>query len=291
MNDKTLDPDDPENLVDVAEPHELCQVLTGALYAVMVKIHDSLKKRYAKQDGTSEFSASGKALYVGAERFKRMIFRALDYLPPGEISFADYGRAIIASDQASHPDATQGREWLREEFVRRGMAADRHGARGGGAVRAPGGREARPPDPRRQRLGRLRLRQPQPRLLRIPPDFPFRVRPRLDSRKTYYLHGGVKKPIRECIFKVSWDAIEPNPPGSWLPENRQITVGTTLAIDWETRKVRARLTSGWEAGRADRDALLQRLDRKGLLVPGRARRRRPTGRRSAARSRPSWRAT
>jgi len=100
-NDKTLDPEDLENLVDVAEPHELCQVLTGALYAVMVKIHDSLKKQYAKRDGTSEFSASGKALYVGAERFKRMVFRALDYLPPGEISFAD--KALLDEEFAQPP--------------------------------------------------------------------------------------------------------------------------------------------------------------------------------------------
>ena len=48
-----------------------------------------------------------------------MIFRALDYLPPGEASFADYGRAILASDQASYPDDDQERRWITEEFVRR----------------------------------------------------------------------------------------------------------------------------------------------------------------------------
>jgi hypothetical protein len=104
-------------------------------------------------------------------------------------------------------------------------------------------------------------------LLRIPAEIPFRVRPRLDTSKTYYFRGGVKKPIRECIFKVSWDEIEPNPKGSWFPDKRQITVGTTLAIDWETKQVRARLTSQWEEQREARDLLLQRLDEKGLLVP------------------------
>ena len=266
-NDKTLDPDDAENLVDVAEPHELCQVLTGALYAVMVKIHDSLKKRYAKQDGTSEFSASGKALYVGAERFKRMVFRALDYLPPGRSpSPTTRGRSSPPTRPRIRTQS-RARDWLREEFVRRAMATNLLALE----VEEPFEHPA---------VAQLDLQtlidsdwvayefaNQNRRLLRIPADFPFRVRPRLDTSKTYYFHGGVKKPIRECIFKISWDAIEPNPPGSWFPENRQITVGTTLAIDWETRKVRARLTSGWEAGRADRDALLQRLDRKGLLVP------------------------
>jgi len=40
--------------------------------------------------------------------------------------------------------------------------------------------------------------KPNRELLRIPPDIPFRVRPRLDTSKTYYFRGGVKKPIQEC---------------------------------------------------------------------------------------------
>jgi hypothetical protein len=267
VNEKTLDPKDTENAVDASEPHELSQVLTGALYSVMVRIHETLKRRFAQEDGTSDFSASGKALFVGAERFKRMIFRALDYLPPGEISFADYGRAIIASDQASHPDAPQGRDWLRDEFVRRRMAANVESL------------EVEEPFPDRA-VKTLDLEtfvesdwaaydfaNRNRELLRIPPEIPFRVRPRLDTSKTYYFRGGVKKPIRECVFKVSWDELEPNPKGSWFPDKRQITVGTTLAIDWETKQVRARLTSRWEEQRKARDLMLQRLDEKGLLVP------------------------
>ena len=163
VNEKTLDPKDEKNLVDPSEPHELSQVLTGALYTVMVKIHEALKKQYSKEDGATEFSSSGKALFVGAERFKRMIFRALDYLPPGEISFADYGRAIIASDQASHPTRGDARGWMRKEFVRRCMAKDLESLEVEEPIRRPGGAGARPPHLRRQRLGRVRLREPQPR--------------------------------------------------------------------------------------------------------------------------------
>jgi hypothetical protein len=267
VNEKTLDPNDEENLVDVAEPHELCQVLTGGLYSVMVKIHDSLKRRFAQEDKTSEFSASGKALYVGAERFKRMIFRALDYLPPGEISFADYGRAIIASDQASHPDAPQGRDWLRKEFVRRCMAPSLEALEVEEPFEHPALADVDLETFVDSDWAAYEFANRNRELLRIPADIPFRVRPRLDTTKTYYFRGGVKKPIRECIFKVSWDVLEPNPPGSWFPDRRQITVGTTLAIDWETKRVRARLTSQWEEQRDDRDKMLQRLDEKGLLVP------------------------
>lgn len=267
VNEKTLDPADTENLVDAAEPHELCQVLTGALYTVMVKIHEALKERFAREHDITPFSASGKALFVGAESFKRIIFRALDYLPPGEISFADYGRAIIASDESSHPDTPQGRDWLRTEFVRRKMA--------------PSAESLEVEDPfDHPALDGLDLQtlvdsdwaaydfaNRNRELLRIPPDIPFGVRPRLDTSKTYYYGGGVKKPLRELIFKVSWDVIEPNPKGSWFPDKRQITVGTMLAVDWDTKKVKARLTSQWDEQREERDKMLQRLDEKGLLVP------------------------
>ena len=267
VNEKTLDPNDAENLVDVAEPHDLCQVLTGALYSVMVKIHDTLKRRFAEQDKTTEFSASGKALFVGAERFKRMIFRALDYLPPGEISFADYGRAIIASDQASHPDATQARDWLRKEFVRRCMAPGLEALEVEEPFDHPALKDLDLGTFVDSDWAAYEFANRNRELLRIPADIPFRIRPRLDTSKTYYFHGGVKKPIRECIFKVSWDVLEPNPEGSWFPDKRQITVGTTLAIDWETKRVRARLTSQWEEQKDDRDKMLQKLDEKGLLVP------------------------
>ena len=267
VNEKTLDPKDTENLVDVAEPHELCQVLTGALYTVMVKIHDTLKRRFADEDKTTEFSASGKALFVGAERFKRMIFRALDYLPPGEISFADYGRAIIASDQASHPDATQARDWLRREFVRRKMAPTLKSLDVEKPFDHPALKDLDLETFVDSDWAAYDFANRNRELLRIPAEIPFRVRPRLDTSKTYYFRGGVKKPIRECIFKVSWDELEPNPEGSWFPDKRQITVGTTLAIDWETKQARARLTSQWEEQRDNRDKMLQRLDEKGLLVP------------------------
>jgi hypothetical protein len=267
VNEKTLDPNDTENLVDVAEPHELCQVLTGALYAVMVKIHEALKERFARDHDITPFSASGKALFVGAESFKRIIFRALDFLPPGEISFADYARAIIASDQSTHPDTPQGREWLRTEFVRRCMAPSMDALE----VEEPFDHPA---------LDEIDLQtlvdsdwaaydfaNRNRELLRIPPDIPFGVRPRLDTSKTYYYYGGVKKPIRELIFKVSWDEVEPNPQGSWFPDKRQITVGTMLAVDWETKQVKARLTCQWDEQRAERDRMLEKLDEKGLLVP------------------------
>jgi len=103
------------------------------------------------------------------------------------------------------------------------------------------------------------------RLLGIPQRIPFRVRPRLDVSKAYYTKEG-KQTSRECILKVSWDHQESNDLGPRFPRHRQITVGTTLAIDWDTRRVKALLTSDLaEQQRTDRDLLLHRLLDEGLL--------------------------
>ncbi len=45
------------------------------------------------------------------------------------------------------------------------------------------------------------------------------------------------------LFKVSWDAEETHDVGSRYPTARTIPVGTTLAINWETKEILARLTN------------------------------------------------
>lgn len=250
--DKSLDENGVPNRVIRYEPHSLSEALSGALYTVMVKIHGSL---------TTGFSASGKALFVGGERFKRMILRALDYLPPGEVSFGDYGRAILASDQAAHPKDSQERQWICDEFVRRVLVPDKS------ALEVETNFRYKPLD--KVDLQTLadsdwvayRFADKHRELLNIPAEIPFRVRPRLDTTKLYYLTKDAKpQPIRELIFKVSWDQEEPNGTGSPFAGKRQITVGTTLALDWETRTVRARLTSQWQGEqKSDRDEMLRKL--------------------------------
>jgi hypothetical protein len=240
-------------------------LLTGALYRIVWRLHEEYKRRLKVQTGQSELSVSGKALFMAREHFKRLIFRALDYLPPGEVSFADYGRAILSADKASHPEDSLGRNELEKEFLRRYIARKPEEL----AVKTDFDDPA---------VGDLDLQtllasdwaaydfaNRNRELLHIPEGIHFHVRPRLKVAKKYYTAAGPKT-VQECIFKVSWERDEPNPPGSGLPPNRQITVGTTLAIDWETRRVRALLPSHAavpmeESGQqvTDRDDMLRRL--------------------------------
>jgi hypothetical protein len=97
-------------------------------------------------------------------------------------------------------------------------------------------------------------------LLRIPRRVSFEVRPRLDVTKDYYHRGDKIEEVRECLFKVSWSETEKNSAGGGLPSKRRIIRGTTLAIDFKTKQVRAILTGGeGEPLRRSRDAFLERL--------------------------------
>ncbi len=277
-NDKTLDPNDTSldpagkpNRVQRAEPHDLSEVLSGALYAVMVKMHSARRTALAIEDNTSEFSASGKALAVSAGQFRSMILRALDYLPSAEVSFADYGRAILAADQALYPARSDAREWLKDEFVRRKIVSDRTALE----VRTDYEDEA-VKDLDLEALKEsdwvaYKFADQHRKLLNIPENVTFKVEPRLDVTKGY--HPDEPPPIRECLFKVSWTMTEPTELGGIFPRNRRFTVGTTLVIDWNTKRVRALLTS--ERGRsdeameqtADRSAFLRRMAEEGVLRP------------------------
>lgn len=272
-NNKTLDPAAAEkNRVDRCSPHSLSQVLSGALYSVLIKMHKDRQQRIGAQENKTPFAASGKALFVAAEQFKRMIFRALDYLPPGEVSFADYVRAILAADQAAHPDSGREREWLALEFVKRRIVSDKAAL-------------AVPCDYDSGWLQNIDLQtlvddnwlahefaEENRELLGIPAAIPFNVRPRLDVTKKSYQHNGWQD-LRECIFKVSWQKEEDNPLGGRYPAKRRLTVGSTMVVDWQRKKILAVLSSDSriQQGEAaeqshDRTNLLRWLAAEGLLT-------------------------
>jgi hypothetical protein len=279
-NDKTIAD------VDVSEPHALSEVLTGALYPILVRMHGDRRRRRAHERGITEYSASGWALATAAGQFKRMVLRALDYLPPGEVSFADYGRAIVAADQASHPDDSEEREWIVDEFVRRGLAPDRAAL----AVPLATGETV---DADLQAMvdsdyAAYHFAEEHRPLLHIPEDVPFEVTPRLEVEKLYYhrLADGtlLEEVVRELLFKVWWLAGEANPLGDRRVGQLQVAVGTTLAVNRATSEIRFVLTSARDDRPREameqqdaRAALLRRLEESGLLRSGRALQR-PDGR-------------
>jgi hypothetical protein len=193
-----------------------------------------------------------------------MVLRGLDYLPSGELTFADYVRAVLAADEASHPKDDR-RQLLRAELVRRGIvrveadldvdtnianeavaAADLQGLVDSDWVAytfADGNRD----------------------LLAIPDDAQFQVLPRSVVVKDYYL-GPQPTQVKELLFKVRWSVTEANPRELGGVTTRRIQTGTTLVIDWDQKIIRACLKPLDLAGRrAARDTMLRRLLERGLL--------------------------
>ena len=261
------------------EEHDLCRVLTAALYSVLVQMHDDRKQQEIARTGKDDYAVSGRALAIAAAQFRRMTMRALDYLPAGEISFADYGRAIIAPDQAAHPDDKKERDWLCREFVRRLM------------VQSPSALVVDPPP--EDGLKRVDLQglmdsdwvaydfansKRGRQLLGIPKGVQFHVEPRLLVEREYFHRQEDGTPtdqkVGECLFKVWWYQQEENRLGSGFPTRRQVVVGTTMAWDRDTGKLRVILTTGNHdrdelAGQQqDRDLMLARLADEGGLRPG-----------------------
>jgi hypothetical protein len=260
--------------VSLSEPHALSEVLSGALYEIMLWLHKSLKDEYATKKAGSATGerwqearrkGAGQALRVATDRFKHMVLRGLDYLPPGEVSFADFGRAMLAADRASYPNSTAQQDFMQKKLIERGIVENLEDL----AVRV------HVDDAAVQELDldeliasdwlAYRFADSHRELLAIPVGVPFVVRPRLKVTKKYYLTAGDVREMTECLFKVSWSVTEANAAAPDLAGKRRITVGTTLAIDWETRAIRAVVTGVPSGERASRDEFLTRLLATGVL--------------------------
>lgn len=209
-------------------------------------------------------AASFPALYGAAEEFKRLVFRALDYLPPGEVSFADYGRAIIAAGKAAASGDKEIRDWVTDEFVKRKMVMTKEAL----SVR----RRFKKQNEVIQKLdletlvksdwAAYEFANSHRDLLYIPTGIPFQVHPRLDVTKQNYKG---RKEYRECIFKISWSQEEFNGIRGGFPQTRRIPMGTTLVIDWEARKILSLLTTNHEKRRRQEELEEQQEDREKML--------------------------
>ena len=103
----------------------LCNVLTGALWKLFLAIYDDRVRIATDGRPWAPSPHQGLALGIATEQFKASVLRSLDYLPPGELTFADLGRAILASELRRSPDAVTSPRVIRDEFVTRGMATAR----------------------------------------------------------------------------------------------------------------------------------------------------------------------
>ncbi|HEY5979965.1 MAG TPA: hypothetical protein VIT41_10050 [Microlunatus sp.] len=241
------------------DPHDLSTVMSGAFYRVLVQTYDELRRTDVQGEPT--LGQNEKALFLAANRIKRALIRGLDYLPPGDVSFGDLARAVLASDEASHPESDTIRNRLTTEFLRRGVVASRDDLDVDTNLEHPAVAEVDVDRLIASDFAAYAFAQANTTLLGIPKGTPFEVRPRLDVTKRYFHRTGAHL-VREVLFKVTWSLVENNASGGGLPAKRRYRCGTTLAIGMDRAAPYVRAVITTRRGRTDRmatDALLARL--------------------------------
>lgn len=223
--------------------HDLSQVLTGAVYELLVGIYES-RWRAMTEGGPPELSRSGKALWTAARAVRRIALRGLDYLPPGEVTFADYGRAVIAADAVASPDNPVYRHAFADILESRGVGS-------AASLRFVSPDHDLLPDVDLDALATsdwhaYELVNAHRDAFHVPADVAFRVEPRLRvCKKTWRREGEVT--YREFIMKVSWENLEDAGRKIWA------RFGTTMVFDGDSGKVIAVVTTNPAVTRDNQD--------------------------------------
>jgi hypothetical protein len=294
-NDRTLDPHEPDSAkrVDPASPHSLSEVLSGAVFRVFDRTLSSIEAGGSLPLALLDHLPLGESLgnprtrvRICVNRIANLIYKGLDWLPPGEVSLADYARSMLAADLFYLPDFPTQREWLTEECRRRQIFSPGAGsfdptpalghidftrlAAGGEACR-------RFANDHRKHLGipgscRISIQQ---RVVQAAGQKLFTA----DDMSGIVRLAGPRRPIRPpadapqlLLLKVAWETRRPHSLGAEYGAGRKVKVGLTLALRPDGT-VHA-LLRGCEDPEATSRAngFLQRLALAGaLLPPGQAR--------------------
>jgi hypothetical protein len=132
IDDKIGGEPDSNQLEDLTEPHARGAVLVAAVFEAFLTIYQRRSEDLTRLAGVTP--GSGRALHpdlVGrlareatksAEHILRMCLRALDYLPPVDVRFGEFLRAIVTADADLVPIDPYGyRIAMIEAFRRRGI--------------------------------------------------------------------------------------------------------------------------------------------------------------------------
>jgi hypothetical protein len=80
------------------------------------------KYRTKPKKNTGELPTNKEAMLWAVNRFRRTAFQPLDYLPPADVQFSDYARAVLRADELVDPvDEDDFRGLMRKVFEKRGI--------------------------------------------------------------------------------------------------------------------------------------------------------------------------
>jgi hypothetical protein len=127
---------DPTRLAQLSEPHERGAILVAAVFDAFITIYEQRTTdlfRLAGHDKASTANLSTELIarltreaVKAADHVLRMCIRALDYLPPVDVHFGEFLRAIVTADNDLVPDDRMHyRLAVIQAFRRRGIFPDK----------------------------------------------------------------------------------------------------------------------------------------------------------------------
>lgn len=279
-NKRKLDP----NSVDLTHPYQVSEVMSGAIFQVFINCAKGLRvmnstadpnlrqdtvpgiRQTSREDMVDILDNFEKLVLGAARKVSRMVFRALDYLPPGEVSLADFGRAMIAAHRAVHAGKRMEQRWLTRELIERRVVKNESDLEVDTNIV---GRKLK--DINCQKLlesdaAAKRFAEHYRDLLCIPSRSDFKVQPRRVRTRVRSRRNN-QRPKLDLVFRVTWKAEEEHDLGPRFASQWGYTVGTTLILDLDTSRVLSVLTTDQrESQYFDRDRTLKRWMEQGLLL-------------------------
>ncbi|MBN1641157.1 MAG: serine protease [Anaerolineae bacterium] len=108
-----------DDVVTRISPYPWSEVLTGAMWDILSGMFAAYR---TTPKSTGKLPSDREALLWAVNRFRRVAFQPLDYLPPMDVQFGDYARAVLRADALADPaDAHGFRELMRGVFQKRGI--------------------------------------------------------------------------------------------------------------------------------------------------------------------------
>ena len=119
LNNKTM-----QSLAGTLEPHALSEVMTGAMFDILMGVFAKHQKNEVKRAkaGGSKNPSDIRALADTVPRMQMLAIQPLDLLPPCSVTFRDYALAVLRAEQVTNPTDPSGyRELMLECFIKRGV--------------------------------------------------------------------------------------------------------------------------------------------------------------------------
>jgi hypothetical protein len=115
------------DMVRETDPHRVSEVLTGAMFDVLMRLAEHYREEPEDpaMRGDTSPQTPRQVFWRAADRIPRVAFQPLDLLPPVEVTFRDYARAVCRAQELSDPIDPHGYyNMLIDVFRNRGILSE-----------------------------------------------------------------------------------------------------------------------------------------------------------------------